>query len=73
MEEIDDNEKSNQNIETRKLIQQPNSRTKKTVFLTNVVTTFSSTQYYKKIIIFYYYNCEPVLGSPNQNSLSKLT
>lgn len=31
MEEIDDNEKSNQNIETRKLTQQPNSHTKKTI------------------------------------------
>lgn len=73
MDEIDKNEKSNRNIETRKQTQQPNIRTKK-------LTISNDLRYYiwfkavlQKTIICYYYSCEPVLGLTNQNSLSKPT
>lgn len=72
MDEIDEHEKSNRNIETRKQTQQPNSRTKK-------LTISNECRYYiwfnavlQKTITFYYYSCEPVLGLPNQNSLSNV-
>lgn len=70
MDEIDEHEKSKRNIETKKQTQQPNIRTKK-------LTISYERRYYiwfnkvlKKTFIFYNYSCEPVLGLPNQNSLS---
>lgn len=72
MDEIDEHEKSNRNIETRKQTQQPKSRTKK-------LTISNERRYYiwfnavlQKTIIFYYYSCKPVLGLPKQNSLSNV-